>query len=1161
MALEFILGPAGSGKTAYIMNAVAESIQNGTRKNVIILVPEQASFVYQADLIHKYAPPGIMTVDVLSFQKLAKRMLDQVGGGAAKKIDELGKVLLLRRLIQENPDTYSYFSHAMNRTGYLLKIGDVLQECKRYQVESGTLKTTIQQADLPETLFRAKATELANLYVQYESAIKNIGMDAEEELTTLERMLEGTDLYQDTTFWVDEFYDFTPQEMHILELLMMRAEDIHISLPMDPNTEDLGRKSVFRRQKHLLDRLKASASKNLVEMLPDRIFTGKRFQGAEDLAFLEQDYFLLKNQVYPKIPDHLQLVEGQNRLSEVDSVARKIRTLCREKGYRYSDIGVFARGDQYETILQTVFTDYEIPFFLDHKEAVKQHPLTELLLAFFEICEENWSYQSMFRFLKTELLPFDVDEIDRLENYVLRYGIRGSSWHNDKEWPYGKDENEELVEEVNNLRDRISAPLLKAQKALDGEFTAKTLAKVIYGLFDAFEVPARLQSLCEEAWEGGFLESVQTHQQIWDKVVEIFNQMDYLLGDTLLTLEDFAVLLQSAFDKLDLGLLPTSLDQVFLGALAHSRSSNLKAVFLLGANEGIMPARATENGFFNDLEKERLRELGCPLSPESKDQVYEEQFLIYLGFTRSSEFLQVSYSLSDEEGKALRPSSVIHKLFRKFPRLTLESAQWPPQDVSNLMEYFNHPEKAMGLLGVHLTRPEPKETRLLWASLYNWFQDHPEPLFDQIKESLRHEDKPLECKLTHTELYGDPIRLSVSALERYRQCPYSYFLSYGLRLKERALYQMEAVDIGTFYHKAVEDFSNYLLDHNLSWDALEEEQVIHIMNDVVDALAPGMQNEILLSTGRYRYLSRKLGNTLEKTALMLMDHGKKGNFVPIALEADFGKNDSELDRFDMTLKDGTKLALRGRIDRIEEAVEGNNHYLRVIDFKTGTQGLKLSDIYYGLKIQLLTYLSIARKHYEKNLTPDESLIPAGVLYFFFRSGILPAAGPVDQSTAELMHKTKMRADGLLVADMHALKNGEKALDTGTSTLLPVTLLKSAAPYLDDPDSFETLDDPLSLFGKRNSTVITKDQLDTLTGHVHRLIRSLGEEIHDGTIAMKPCRSGVFNGCMYCNYQAICQIQTYDFYKVSEELVPLSKEEVWEKIDKEERAWIEKGGEV
>ena len=1161
MAFELILGPAGSGKTSYIMDAVAQSIRNGNRKNVIILVPEQASFVYQADLIHKYAPPGILTVDVLSFQKLAKRMLDFYGGSAAKKIDELGKVLLLRRLIQEHPDTYSYFSHASNRTGYLLKIGDVLQECKRYQVESSVLKHTIEQADLPQTLFRAKATELAALYSQYEEAIEQIGMDAEEELCTLERLLEQAECFRHTTFWVDEFYDFTPQEMHILELLMEKSEDIHISLPTDPNTGDLGRKSVFRRQNHLIERLRISARNRGVTMLPDRVFQAVRFGKAPDLSFLEGDFFGLKPAVYSEKPQALELIQGQNRLSEVDAVARKIRTLCREKGYRYSEIGVFARGDQYETILETVFTDYEIPYFLDHKETVKQHPLTELLLAFFEICDQNWSYQSMFRFLKTELLPFSADAIDRLENYVLRYGIRGSSWYQDGNWPYGNEENEALCQEVNALRTEIAKPIRKAQKALEGEVTAKELIQVLFRLFDDFRVPERLEALCEEAWEGGFLETVQTHKQIWEKIVEIMNQMDYLLGDTALSLEDFGILLQSAFDKLDLGLLPTSLDQVFIGALAHSRSSDLKAVFLLGANEGIMPARASENGFFNDLEKERLRELGCELSPESKDQVYEEQFLIYLGLTRASEYLSVSYSLSDEEGKALRPSSLIHKFHRKYPQLAEQPAQWPPQDVLDLTGYFNHPEKAMGLLGVHLTRPEPKETREVWASLYNWFYQHPNPLFCQIRESLLHEEKLGECKLNHTELYGNPIRLSVSALERYRQCPYSYFLTYGLRLKERALYQMEAVDIGTFYHKAVEDFSNYLLDHNLSWQDLDEEKVIAIMNEVVDRLAPGMQNEILLSTGRYRYLSRKLGNTLEKTALMLMDHGKKGNFVPIALEADFGKSDSELDRFEMTLKDGTRLALRGRVDRIEEAVEGNNRYLRVIDFKTGTQGLRLSDIYYGLKIQLLTYLSIARTHYEKNLTPGESLIPAGVLYFFFRSGILPAPGPVDPETAKLMHKTKMRADGLLVADMHALKNGDKTLDCGNSTLLPVTLLKSAAPYIDDPDSFETLEDPLSLFGKRNTTVITKNQLDTLTGHVHRLIRTLGEEIHDGAIALKPCRSGSFNGCMYCNYQAICQIQTYDFYQVSEELRPLSKEEVFHAIDREEREAYEKGGDT
>lgn len=1151
MAVQFITGPAGSGKSSYLMSAVARTLQQDPRRNIIIMVPEQATFCYQYELITSHPLPGVFTLEILSFQRLARTVLQQTGGLAAQNIDELGRLLILRRLLQQQPECYPMLNQSAGRAGYLLKLGQAFQELKRYQITSARLADTLAGQTLPRSAFACKLEEVSRLYSQYDAFLAQDCLDSEDMLDLLLNRLQQTTLFGGTEIWVDEFYDFTPQEFAILGELMQQVASLHIVLPADAAGSDLGRQSAFHHTEKTLDRLRRMARERQVEVAPHIHLQPVRWHNAGDLAFLEQHCFSTGRETWPAAPQHLHLLEGQNRQSEVDAAARMIRQLCRQQGYRYSDIGILTRGDQYDLLLETVLTDYDIPYFVDHKETVRQHPLTELLLAVFDILHSRWSYAAMFRFLKTDLLPFDQKALDLLENYVLAYGIRGSAWYQQKDWSYGSGPEEELAM-LNDLRRQIALPLYDLQQTLCRPQPAAVIIRALYTLLDGFGVPKRLEALCREAVEAGLLEAAQVHQQIWDKVIGIFDQISRLLPDTPLSAEEFADILHCAFDNLDLGLLPNSLDQVQIGTLSHSRSRKLRAVFVLGLNEGILPARATQDGFFNDQEKQQLRDLGLELSPESREQLYEEQFYIYLALTRASDFLSLSYSLSDEEGKALRPSPVVNRLCRLYPALNVQPVQWPPADGADLMEYLNHPGKAMGLLGAHLTRAERPEAQEIWAGLYNWFLEHPTPLFDRVRQSLLHEEGSIGQQLSSTELYGTPLRLSVSALERYRQCPYSYFLTYGLRLRERSLYQMEAVDVGQFYHSAIEQFSNYLLEHQISWQSLDAAQTRAIMAQIVAQLAPAIQNEILLSSGRYRYLCHRLQKNLERSALLLMEHGKRGDFVPVALEADFGTSGSKLPRWNITLKDGTTLALAGRIDRIETASRGDRCYLRVIDFKSGSQKLSLSDIYYGLKIQLLTYLQVALDYYQQLLPPGGELLPAGVLYYFFRSGILPADGPVDAARAEALHLADMRANGLLLADVEALKLAQRDLSTGTSNLLPVSLLTGAAPYLEEPERFYQLDDPLSIFGKRTTTVVSREQLELLLNHTRQMIQDLGEEIHGGNIARRPCRTGSFIGCQYCGYQAICQIQTVDILKHSQELPTLSRQEIWQRMADEQQ---------
>lgn len=1153
MAVQFITGPAGSGKSTYVMNCVAKALRQDSQKKIILMVPEQATFCYQYELITQYGLSGVLTLEVLSFQRLARTVMQQKGGMARQDIDKLGKLLVLRRIIQQHSDQYPYFSQSVNRSGYLTKLGDTIQELKRYQISAARLGQVLTTQNVSGSLFGSKISELSMLYDDYEKFLAQDYLDSEDALNFLLNQLEHGASFTDTEIWVDEFYDFTPQELNILGKLMKCARNVYIVLPIDSETKCSGRQSVFRHTKKMLDQLRQMAVAQNVEILPDYDLSHTvRWTCCADLEFLEREYFLIQNQCYTLEPEHFTFVQGQNRLSEVDYTAREIRRLCREEGYRYSDIAVFTRGDQYNHLLETIFADYDIPYFIDHKETVNQHPLTELLLAVFEIVQTHWNYQSVFHLLKTGLLPFTQDEIDKLENYVLQYGIRGSAWYREEPWKYPVQYVEEksqmdALAEINALRIRIAKPLHDFQITIQNPQPAGTFIYALYSLLESYHIPEQLEQMCKTALTYQLMDVAQVHQQIWTKLIHIFDQMTHLLQDTLLSLDEFATILQFAVQNMDLGLLPSSLDQVFVGVLAHSRARNVKVAFVLGLNEGVFPARSTQDGFFSDMEKHLLQDMGIQLSQDSSEQIYEEQFMFYLAMTRASERLFFTYSLSDEDGKALHPSMFIEKLYRLFPVLKEEIAQWPPDHTQALLPYLNHRRKALSLLGGWRTTEKSVEQQSILAELYQWFCQNPDEAFQSFQKNMLHAEQLPTYTLKTTQLFGSPLRLSVSALETYQKCPYRYYLQYGLRLQERALYQMAAVDTGTFYHTAIEQFSNYLLQEQITWQSLDAEEVKRIMAQIVDQLVPQIQNQILLSSGRYQYIRRRLQKTLEESALLLLEHGKRGDFVPIALEADFGFANSKIPSYHITLQDGTHVYLQGKIDRIEQAQLGNIHYLRVIDFKSGKQGLDLTEVYYGLKIQLLTYLHVALQYYESLLPEGEALLPAGVLYYFFRSGIVPTEGPMREVEAKNLHQKAVRADGLLLADMHALKLAQHDLTTGNSTLLPVNLLTKAAPYIESPDDFVFLDDPMELFGKRNTTVVSKEQLELLLDHVQQLISAIGEEIHSGNIAVRPCRLRTVTGCTYCSYQTICQIQTVDFAKNSKELLPISRDTIWNRL--------------
>lgn len=1153
MALRLIKGRSGSGKSTYVMEQIAAALQANPRKKMILLLPEQATFYYQYELINHYGLHGVLSLQILSFQRLARIVLQETGGLAKQQIDELGQQMILRKLMLQQEKQLPFLNSAAHRNGCLEKIRITFADFEKYQITAQMI-TDIVQNRQDETLCLLKLKEISVLYNRYEEYLRTGYMDSAGSLSILIEKLKDYVLFSDTEIWIDEFHDFTPQEYGILEQLLLQSPMVQISLVNDTVSEDIRERQTFYTTEKTGQILIAIAEKHRIPLLPVLCLQKNyRQSNREALLHLEEHYAKITSKKMMGRPEGLQIIQGQNRQSEVDFAARTIRRLCREQGYHYADIGIFVRDfTSYELLLQTTLVDYQIPYFIDQKLPMRQHPLTELLLTVLDIVQGDWSYTTMFRYLKTGLLPYVLSEIDELENLVLQYGIQGKIWYGEEAWLFGPEEQQPAIDQ---LRRSIAQPLARLQRQLqDGQPVAAMIA-ALYQYLEEIGLDKALEQLCQQAAEQELLDIAQTHQQIWDKLILIFDQMTEILGGEGLLVSDFSALLNTAFTGLDLGLIPSSLDQVLIGSLTHSRSRNLKAAFILGVNEGIFPANQPVDGFFSELEQQALQQLGLNFMPSTMERLSDEELAVYLSCTKGGEYLYYSYALSDEEGKGLRPSSVIARIHQLFPDLKETFVQWPPEKniaaADELLVYLEEPQKVLGLLGSHLSG-QREESAAVWTAAYRWYQQSDIPLFAMVQESLFHQRRFDQQKLTAADqLYGKPLRLSVSAIERYQMCPYSYFLSYGLQARERKQYRVDSLDIGQFYHLIMEQFTRECMVRQLSWQDLTKEQVSEMIAQLVEQLAPQLQHEILLSSGRYRYLQHRLQKTAERSAHILWEHGQHGAFKPVALEADFGSSpDCALPGLHVDLQDGTKLQLAGRIDRIEEAVQGNCCYLRVIDFKTGTKGLTLTEIYYGLKIQLLTYLQVVLAAWRRQSPEGQQVIPVGVLYYFFRNSLQPTSEILNDREAFALYLKDMLPKGLLTADLSALLLADRQLDVGRSLHIPVNLLKAAEPYLAQPDTFQQLENPLSIFAKGSQGVVTLEQLELLLQHVERTIIQAGNEIWQGNIAIRPCRLKAFTGCQYCQYGAICQLDTRKEGKECyRQLLPLDNEWIWQSIKK------------
>lgn len=1184
MSLNFIVGPAGSGKTRYIVDSVVHMLaaegfaESENSRSIILLVPDQATFQTEREILRDPRINGFLRLHVLSFRRLCYRVMEEAGGLFYPFLTAVGKSMAIQSALWESRDYLTVFAPLVNHPGFRESLSRAFSEFSAYDISPceiqgrlGQGKAGVGQGEIP--FLPQKVHDLDVLYSAYQEFLKGRFLDPEDYLKIASERMRGSSLVRGASVWVDGFSGFTPGEYKVLGRLMQFSEDVNVALCMDKQEVEspISETSLFHPVRLTYDKLKQTAYEAGVASANLFLKDGSplpRFRDSPELAHLEAALrFRMRGrrQGIPQPPTggenrvrpDVRLLAAVNPLAEIEFAAREITRLVRDGGLRYRDITVEARDlGVYADIIPLVFGDFGIPYFLDQRKPLSFHPLAELLRASLDAVTTSFRSEAVFRYLKTDLVPVGRDQVDRLENYVLAHGITGETWISAEPWRYVRryfsDEETSRTEEeeaayVDSVRRDAVRELSRFYMRLDNkeDLTARDLSLAVYELLMDLQVPKTLERWQEAAEGQGDLAAAMVHSGLWDKVIELLEQAGQILGDRVCQVKTYAMLLDAGLEDIRLGVIPPSLDQVMVGNLDRSRQPACKITFLVGAGAGIFPKKHSEDSIFCDREREYLAGHGVDLEPGSHIRQIHEQYLIYIALTRPEKALYISYPLCDTEGRAVSPSYVVGMVSeilggREAETVLLDPPGRLPEDLDFVV--------GARVLGTTVRRLAlvrhgvwPGE---VWVEAYRWLLSP-----DRLSATCRvlsalgftNAMVPLNEEIVRG-LYGNKLVTSVSRLERFGACPFYHFASDGLGLREREAFELEPAGAGTFLHSALKGVVSSVMEAGTPWGSLSDEQVLILADNAVNSLLSGPDGDIFASSARLNYVADALRRITRRSALVLTEHARRGRFSPVAVEVTFGPGAS-LPPLRLKLPGGQEVLIRGQIDRVDAALSEGSLFLRVIDYKSSPQTLDPADVYHGLSLQLMVYLMAAMEFWRQILKVEgappgprsglpDAVVPAGALYFAARDPVASARGPespgssgsAGEELAGLLRGMKMT--GLLNADPTVLRLMDSG-SSGHSDIIPVQFT-------------------LSGVGK-NSQAASLEDLKALLEFVDRKVREFCSSIFAGNLDVAPYRKGTRRACTYCPYGSLCTFDILVPGNRYRSVSPIEKAHVWSLI--------------
>lgn len=1097
MSLQFIIGSSGAGKSYFSYKKIIEESLEHPNRNYYVIVPEQFTMQTQKTLVELHPGKGILNIDILSFERLAYRIFEEVGGDNRKLLEETGKSMVLKKMVQLHQKDLPYLGSQMKKPGYLDEVKSLISEFMQYDIQEEELERMMEKAS-DKKLLQMKLKDVRTLYQAFKDYLEGHYMTGEEVLDVLMNVLPLSHKLKDSVLLLDGFTGFTPIQNKVLRELFAISGKIYVTVTLDDreNPFVIGKPHqlfyMSRKMIHTLSELTRDIEEPILIPRGEK----SRFAASPALGFMEQNIFRYRRAVYEKEQEEITIFSAKSPLKEMEEAARRITGLVRERGYRYGEIAVITGNlEEYAGIAGQVFTEAGIPYFLDEKHSVLMNPFVEFLRASMEMVVKGFPYESVFRYLRSGMSDIRREEADRLENYVIALGIRGYSRWSEKWVRIYQGMEPEAIQEINEIRKCFIEEVGCLEEGFSrGKETVRHYCQCLYGFITGCRIQEKLKERELLFARAGEKAMEKEYAQIYGIIMNLLDKMVEILGEEMVSRLEFQQLLETGLAQAKVALIPPSMDQILIGDMERTRLKDIKALFFMGVNEGSIPKNTDGGGILTEMDRDFFGDQGVELAPSPREQMNMQRFYLYLNLTKPRERLYLSYSRSNVKGETAGPAYLIGSVQNLYPGLKVEKAE-----EQQPLHYLETPGTSLDYFLEGLTERNSQDP--VFQELYSWYLRSPE--YGAVVRSLTEAafyNKPLDCisKSAAKILYGDVSPSGATRLEKFAACAFAHFLRYGLKLTERAEYEFRAMDMGNIIHRSLEDFAAEVQKNGLEWKSMGDEDRDRIADECLDRIALDYGNTILQSNARNQYMIQRTRRILKRTIWALQEQLKQGEFQPEGFEVAFGG---------------------GRIDRVDILEEDDRILVKVIDYKTGNTSFDLLALYHGLQLQLMIYLDGALQ-VERKKHPGKDVQPAGIFYYNVKDPMVQESieTDVEKVTKEVLKELKM--NGLVQADKEVAEKMDRSFSA-----IPVTLNKDG--------SF-----------RKSASLASREQFDILNRYVKNKIAGIRSAILNGDAQLAPYELEKKNACTYCPYQSACgfdkKLPGYEFRRLKR----FSDEDLW-----------------
>ncbi|MBE6957185.1 MAG: ATP-dependent nuclease subunit B [Ruminococcaceae bacterium] len=1098
--LKLMIGRAGTGKSTLMLQRICEQADG----RHILLVPEPQSHQTERRLCARGGPAVCRYAEVLTFSRLASRVFQTAGGGGRQELDAGGRLLLMWRAVRSVADVLQVYVRPSRRPAFLsglLATADELKSCCIRPEQLVCAGERIGGSD------GARLRDLGLICGAYDAMAANTALDPHDRLSRAAEKLARCNWAQGMQVWLDGFIDFTPQQLELIRLLLRQGENVTVALTCDKLEETDGGAGIFSPARHTARQLIAMAKEQGQDYAVEVCGQAAPAR-AGAMVQLEQQLFERAGGTAGSCGGQVQLFCGGDPRTEVEWTAAQIRKLVRDGGLRMRDIAVVARSyERYDGLIESVFRRYDIPVFRSAMRDILHRPVMALVTAALDVVAGGYTYDDVFRYLKTDLTDLTRQERDELENYALKWDIHGSRWTQEKPWSmnpsgYGGQMDEAArrqVERLDALRRRVVAPLEKLRT--NRLKTGRGQAQALYSLLEEIGLDKRLEERCTLLTEQGELGLAQEYRQLWEILCGALEQCANLLDDMSLELDEFARLLRLVLSQYEVGTIPVSLDRVTAGELVRQSGHGVKVLFVLGADNASIPGVGQPVGLLSDDDRERLAGEGVELGLRGKDRLYREMTAIYTACTCPDQKLFVTWPACNG-GEELQPSFLVERLLKMFSDLRVQT--------EGAGEFrLSAPCAALEQAGQRPT------VRRVLSELPRWS--------DAVRRLERAEQwqRGSLSRQAVDRLYGRKVPMSASRMDKYKSCHFAYFMRYGLQAEPRRRAGFDAPEYGTFVH--------YVMERVFQSDAwrdgaggVDRDKLKELTRATVEDYVQNELGGLEHQTPRFVYLFRRLMDGVDAVVDNVAQELAVSRFVPVDFELGFGRG-KELGPVEMTEGDVT-ISVTGFVDRVDGWRDGEQMYLRVVDYKTGRKSFDLTEVAGGMGLQMLLYLFTLCREGEKRYGVRP--IPAGVLYMPARDVIVRGSPGMTEEERRKKVDSELRRHGLVLNEQAVLEAMEQPGETGLR-FLPVKQTKS---------------------GLSGDSLVSRRRLARLEQHVERVLRDICREIAAGNIAADPYWRGQDqNACRFCDYAAACHFEEGRGGDCRRKLYKVSAEEFWAKV--------------